>query len=394
MHSYNALYYPFIHFRDDSWVKLSALYWNKLNRIVPHSYATSDSETVKALAPCIENIRPDWVRPEFGDHFAKFILEFSPQLRRKYGLELLDSWQSVSAERLPPPAGGASGTDARLSYVFFEKLRGELLRLLIDSRLAVADQQDPRWIGMHPELTRVYMTAFAEQVAGERGLNLLTDVVTDHVAAGGWTMERLAEVLLGESLQATTQHEVESATAFVAFRTVLPAHIDQIPAERILEFRAKHLKDLGAFQTYLSGFVEKRPWLSEIEDRFMLERRIQEEYEREVLPKMNDLRAKLHDSGIDTINSVLSIQVATPWFVTKGAAFFGVAAAANPVAAAAAGIAGAAIALAKVARDRRKGQNEALKSSPVTYLHSMERDLAPATVAGRLSARARQLFGA
>lgn len=49
MQTYQALYYPFIHFKDDRWLKLSALYWDKVARIVPHDYATDDSATVKAL---------------------------------------------------------------------------------------------------------------------------------------------------------------------------------------------------------------------------------------------------------------------------------------------------------------------------------------------------------
>jgi len=47
-HSYAALYYPFIHFKDDRWLKLSALYWDRIGRIVPSAYRTEDSETVRA----------------------------------------------------------------------------------------------------------------------------------------------------------------------------------------------------------------------------------------------------------------------------------------------------------------------------------------------------------
>jgi hypothetical protein len=44
-----ALYYPFIHFPDDEWVKLAALYWNRIARIVPPGYTTHDSPVVKAF---------------------------------------------------------------------------------------------------------------------------------------------------------------------------------------------------------------------------------------------------------------------------------------------------------------------------------------------------------
>jgi hypothetical protein len=50
MESYQALYYPYVHFKNDAWVKLSALYWDKLKRIVPEGYPTEDSATVRGLA--------------------------------------------------------------------------------------------------------------------------------------------------------------------------------------------------------------------------------------------------------------------------------------------------------------------------------------------------------
>ena len=42
-----GLYYPFIHFKDDGWLKLTALYWDKMARIVPSSYRrVGDSRVV------------------------------------------------------------------------------------------------------------------------------------------------------------------------------------------------------------------------------------------------------------------------------------------------------------------------------------------------------------
>ena len=48
---------------------------------------------------------------------------------------------------------------------------------------------------MHPRLASVYMTALAAQTADDAKLHPLTDETIDHVALGGWTMERLAQGL-------------------------------------------------------------------------------------------------------------------------------------------------------------------------------------------------------
>jgi hypothetical protein len=38
MGAHIGLYYPFIHFRDESWLKLTSLYWDRMGRIVPEGY--------------------------------------------------------------------------------------------------------------------------------------------------------------------------------------------------------------------------------------------------------------------------------------------------------------------------------------------------------------------
>jgi len=46
MTNYSGLYYPFIHFKDEAWLKLTALYWDQMVRIVPKKYELHDSDTV------------------------------------------------------------------------------------------------------------------------------------------------------------------------------------------------------------------------------------------------------------------------------------------------------------------------------------------------------------
>ena len=185
-----------------------------------------------------------------------------------------------------------------------------------------------------------------------------------------------------------SQREVETIAAFLALEMVMPKNIDDIPAQRILEFRAKHLSERGAFQKYLSDFLDKRQWLGNIDDPSVVETRLKQEYEKELQPRLAELREKLSGAKIDTVTGVLTLQVGTPWLVTQAAALAGVAA--NPIAAVAAG---AALAFAKVMRDRSKAHGEALKASQVAYLLRTEKDLAPKTVLGWVTERARNMFG-
>lgn len=373
-HSYSALYYPFIHFKDDAWLKMASLYWDRMGRIVPSTYQTEDSHIVRELGDFVEILRPEWVQPEFGETFIEFINEHADHLRNNYGIDERVNWPMVSALEQPPLAGGLSGTDPRLSYVFYEKMTEELRNLLIDSRIAIPDNEDPRWIGMHPRLTKVYMTALADQLSGERGLYPLTDETIDHLAVGGLTVERLAQILLGDvnlvGAEANAR-EVESTAAYVALEMAVPSNLADLSVERILEFRERYPGERGRFQRYMTEFVQTRQWLEDIRSTDVLEQRIQDEYERELKPQIDEFREKLRDVNIDTVLGAMAIQVSVPSVLTVGATLLGTTI--NPVGGL---LAGAALALAQVLHDRRKAQQE-LQSSPMAYLMRIERDLRP-----------------
>ncbi|MFF4398613.1 hypothetical protein [Streptomyces sp. NPDC001480] len=44
-----GLYYPYIHFRGEQWLKLAALYWPRIARVVPDGYTVRDSRTTAIL---------------------------------------------------------------------------------------------------------------------------------------------------------------------------------------------------------------------------------------------------------------------------------------------------------------------------------------------------------
>lgn len=46
-----GLYYPYIHIRDEEWIKTAALYWPRLARIVSDDYPLDQCRLVKVWAP-------------------------------------------------------------------------------------------------------------------------------------------------------------------------------------------------------------------------------------------------------------------------------------------------------------------------------------------------------
>lgn len=387
-HSYAALYYPFIHFKDDNWLKLSALYWDRMGRIVPHSYEPEDSQVVSALggAGFVETLRPDWVRPEFGVNFADFVRRRGRALRERYDIRDRLTWQPVPSWRRPPAAGGPSGTDPRLSYVFFEKMTEELREVMVDSRMAMLDERNPRWIGMHPRLADVYMTALADQIAAERAMYPLTDETVDHLAIGSGNIDAVARALLPEAGgSASRDGDLESLAACIAIEAVVPKGLNDVPVDKILSFREKYPEERHKFQRRMHEFLDMRRWLSEAHDRTVVEQRLNDEFAKQLKPELNALKEKLRDVDIDTVTGVLSAKAEVPGLAIAAATALGLLAA--PIAGV---VAGAALALVPVLRSRQKEQHE-VRRAPLAFLLRAEEELRPQQVASWISGKASQL---
>jgi hypothetical protein len=108
-----------------------------------------------------------------------------------------------------------------------------------------------------------------------------------------------------------------------------------------------------------------------VKDTATLNQRLESEYEKELKPKLAELREKLSEVKIETVTGALGIQIGVPSVVTQAAPLLGIVA--NPIAALAAGVA---LALIPVLRNRRKAQQE-IKNSPVAYLMRVEENLLP-----------------
>jgi hypothetical protein len=390
MTTYQALYYPFIHFKDDNWLKLSALYWDKIGRIKPQHYQTEDSATVKALGAFVKDFAPEIEGDAFAATFIDFVKQYAPKLQAKYALSLRDQWERLPETRRAPRPGGPSGNDSRLSYIFCQKIPDDLYTALNESELASTDARGSQWIGMHPDLAWVYMTALAEHIAERAGLRPLTDETSDHIAVSGLSIERLAQALLHETPvvgSKVTKNETEELLISVAFRAIVPTNLDNLDVDKILAFREKYPKDRAKFQRAAASFLGSRDdWLGKMRNREEITERLQDEYGKEWKPQLAELREKLREVGIDTVYGCFSLKAVLPAGLASWATALGLAV--NPVVA---GTAGLALGAVPIFRDKRKAARKVLAESPVSYLYRMEQDLKPVDLWGWVKQRAMKL---
>ena len=87
-----GLYYPWIHFRDDDWVKVAMLYWDRLQRILRHGTqpATATQFVRPSIADGYGNRDAVASRASVAQVFATVIQEHAASLRREHAVDRED----------------------------------------------------------------------------------------------------------------------------------------------------------------------------------------------------------------------------------------------------------------------------------------------------------------
>jgi hypothetical protein len=415
-----GLYYPFIQFRNDSWLKLAALYWDRIGRIVPPGYEVQDSDTVLRLQGelgFVTNLAPSYnAMDSVGREFLELLAERGPELSDIYGTRgraftdpkpARQDWPPPWSNVLPPRRilGGPQwqvpldpslvpGTDPRLAYIYADgKMTPELVSALVDEELGVPIRGHGL-IGMHPQLAFVYMHALASAMSSSV-MCPLTDDDFDHVAAG-CEADRIAGALLdfpaGRSAPADGGQGPAVEFAMMALQSVIPKDISSLPVQKIIEIRRRHADELAAFQQATQAIIGSIPEAVASADPDVGAMYLQSVYEKTLEPELRRLKSGLNRSGIDSVFGSMSVKVTAPKLFTSGAAILGVGALHfNPVM-----MGTGAIVLCLIPRIRRqRAEAQQLRaSSPAAYLLRLEEELAPASLASNMTAKARRLMAA
>jgi hypothetical protein len=398
-----GLYHPFIHFRNDDWLKFSALYWDRMARIVPPSYwgdrgttaLAKDSSVTRALIDelnYVVNVQPVVDYP-VSDQFAKLLTAHAVELRKHYDVRNADSWPF---DRVT--ANYARWRDPHLAYVNAVKLDPDFALQLQQEHLAVQHNEGREvWFGMHPRLAAVYMAALAEDIAGVNRFTPATEETIDHVAALGWGLDRLAAALLGsrallgeersqrqgeinEDDSSWVDPEVPAALALLAIKTIVPKDPGSLTVDKVVKIRKQFGPELFRFQKFMDEFASER--LSDLNeqeaDPNAVRAHLEVAYENEIKPIVSDLKSALRGRGVDTVEAALGTSIAMPPALSAIPVD-------NPLAYGAATV----LSLVPVLRSKRLAAQQAYRDAPVGYLFRLEEELQPHTLIERMGYRIR-----
>lgn len=322
-----ALYYPYIHFRDDAWLKLAALYWDRIGRIVPDRYVTNDSRTVRELSDGLDlvwNLHPESFAEALdavASRFLRLLDQNRDSLRSHYGLEHAEGWPELP--NLEPGERGFAlqlrslrhtpDAKGRLGYLWHTKISVQLLDALEELNLTPPRSDGAsEWVGMHPRLLAVYMTALAEELSRATGLAPVADGDLEHLAVLDGSVDTIADLLLGDmNLAHTRSNRREDSNHFVllAVQAVAPRNLDSVPVSKIVELRNQHVNEFMAFQDQIGEFVRN---LLELETRnpAVLQEHLNWFAKHRLRPQMRELEKAMRSSAIEPGTVILSSAIA------------------------------------------------------------------------------------
>jgi hypothetical protein len=217
-----GLYYPYTHFRSPAWLKLAALYYDEISRIIPDQFAPDDSDEVKALtqAGILHRLDPTGTAEAVAEDFIDYAYAY-----------LFDQNQRKTLF----PELAASGTGFLIQP---GKMAQRVRQALIDLGMTTLPEHGGD-LDLDAVTGGVYMAFLARKMSAERGLPVVTH---DPV------FQKLIYKPIGANATGSSGGpDPTFALASLIVDAVVPENPGSIPIDSILKFREKHSDQRKAF---------------------------------------------------------------------------------------------------------------------------------------------------
>jgi hypothetical protein len=261
-----GLYYPYIHIRDENWLKGTILAFQKVRRIVPNQFTVKDQAITKAYAtlegpagPLLESLFVDGQEVRTSQEWLhKRISERVDELTDRYAESKVPlEWQS--------------GPQA------FEMHVGKFLDLglleLLKSRHLAWHSREPMepdsfdWVTMHPKVGAAMMSVLALAVARIKGLSIVTPSGDTHQQLLANREEEVFERLLEIPLPPGHITAADVTTEELAHVVItMGFDLTRLNAMQICEL-LKQGKDLRSFRAAVANFASRIPLGLDAEER-------------------------------------------------------------------------------------------------------------------------------
>lgn len=380
-----ALYFPYIHFRDENWLKAAVLYWPSVHRIVPRDYARQDSDCVRAFAEAglVRADDPRGLLRGTNLEFLEALHQNSEELSQRYGVNAASGGQNMpSGLRLDHP----EGQSPNLAWIHLTKFPPFLVDELV--MIGIAQRGRPQqfrkrhagagsdWIGLHPALAGAYMTTLATRVGQEAGLQPVTDQTDLQRATPTEDVTTALRLLIGTGGSRvhsdTTSFEGVARYVMLAVQTVVPQGLSDVSATQIIRCREDLKEEILGFREYVGEQAEELARIASVPlEKIQLEH-FNERIQRTVEVPLRRLERGLKLHKIASARSLLLTKAFTPPLAVGSALALGGLDSVRAVA-----TAGVASAVGVAWWDVEERRSQLRSESPVGYLLDVRDRLTP-----------------
>lgn len=269
-----VVYYPDFEVQDETWLKFSLLYMDKLMPIIPHDARSSLSDRFRKLETETDLLQPH--QPEGNYEYGRkassdAVEEIERILRAPQRFEHCFRSRDFVGRWKTPSTWTVDLYHKKFRNIFSDFLLGQRLARLSDNG-----------VKMHPELASVYMTILAHVIADRSKLPAMTD------------FQELDDVAMALR-QAPPASGTTATVGKVQIELLIP-QLQYVPLDKVIKFRKK------------SGTSEQRQALhAYLKERLEL-------FEQGQIPGvitipgniLTDLSDELISSGVGTVNMGIS----------------------------------------------------------------------------------------
>lgn len=304
----NALYYPYIHFRDIQWLKATLLCFPQVSRMVPTDLQWEHDEIVHAFQN-LQNEKGDpLINAIYLDSYSQNSPAYKVQERLlnklRDNIDFLKSKYSkdITIKTIP---------NDDVWRLHFEKMNSELWNFLIENNLGwneddknLARPEYDTWVYMHPLIGETIMSIIAIELANQNGLDIVSD--SEHIHCG---LSSRDENLIISKLfnDASLKRETPIPTKVNDLTSVVLAtqfDMTKLSPAQIAEL-IKEGKDLRKFKEAIVPIASR---IADIEDPDKRKREF--EYKaKEVIEEWKKYEKKLPSFALDALNKTAQIKV-------------------------------------------------------------------------------------
>ncbi len=288
LHFGRALYYPYINFRDDNWLKLAALFYDGVDRIVPSLDLLEERELIERINENAEseeklfvrNIDPRPYANDVANEFINYLTlaNENPEVRNQLYQEL---------QHIVQPSDKY--------YVHTAKMNHQLIKLLDNSGVDVEhflhDFED--FLILDKITGAIYMSRLANHIAEKKSLPIITDDTNFQIIAKEAQRDLVITDNLGEVL------------ASMVIQSVIPRNMESITPKQIVRFRNDYNDERQEFYSKINELVTD---LYQIEDEQSLRDALNFKKD-EIIRANRRIESALRGLKIDTALGLFSLSI-------------------------------------------------------------------------------------